>query len=388
MNPLCAKLISFVGGLLLLCSICCGQAARDIFEGGETALARGDLRAAELAFQSVLRIEPNSVPALANLGVVYMRQRLWMRALQQFQMAEHLAPHNAGLELNIGLAQFRQGDYAAAQSAFQEALRTTPSSVQAQYLLALSYFAEQKYGEAAGNFEPLWAQENTSMPYLYVLALSANKAGQQKWEQQALQRMFEIGQNTAAYHLFLGRAWLLRQRDSEALKELRQAEQLDPKLPFVHFSLGTIYAAAGNYLGAKAEFEADAAREPDLADNQEQLAELSLKLDRPQEAEQQFRKSVKLNPRSARSYLGLAKIEKANGQYSEALSDVSMACQLDGESASAYYLRAQILTSLKRSAEAEVDFATSTRLRQSTRDQLQQEITGRPTLDVQIALPQ
>ncbi len=193
-------------------------------------------------------------------------------------------------------------------------------------MIGLCYFATEKYSEAAAALKPLWSSQNDKMPYLYVLALSANKAHEPKLERQALERMYQVGSGSAEYHLFLGRAWLLRQRDNEALKELAEAARLDPKLPFVHYSMGTIYTGDGDYIRAQAEFLEDAAIEPDLASNYEELGTISLKLERPAEAEKYFRRAVELNPRSADSYLQLAKIHKADHQLRKGAEGVGRGC--------------------------------------------------------------
>lgn len=364
------------------------NSAAAVFSEGQAALATGDLAAAEADFRKVLATEPDSVPAQANLGVVYMRHKNWSQALEEFRKAEHLAPNTPGIEINIGLAYFHQELFAAAINPFQSVLERDPSSLQARYLIGLCYFATEQYGAAATALKPLWASENGKMTYLYMLALSASKANEPDLERQALQRMYQVGSDSAEYHLFLGRAWLLRQRDNEAVKELSEAARLDPKLPFVHYSLGTIYSRAGNYTQAQAEFLQDAAIEPDLALNYEELGAICLKLERPAEAEHYFRRAVELNPRLAGSDLALAKIYKANHQDEEALKSLDAAAKVDADSASLHYLRAQTLMQLHRQAEARAEFAISARLRKSTRDRLEEQVSGQSSLDAQIGLAQ
>ncbi|MDQ2844369.1 MAG: tetratricopeptide repeat protein, partial [Acidobacteriota bacterium] len=147
-----------------------------IFAQGQAALTKGDLATAETYFRQVLEREPNSVPAQANLGVVYMRRRQWTKALEQFQTAERLAPGNPGLEIDIGLAYFRQEDFTAAIKPFEAVLQNNPSSLQARYLVGLCLFATEKYSQAIESLKSLWSSENNKMTYLYVLALTANKA--------------------------------------------------------------------------------------------------------------------------------------------------------------------------------------------------------------------
>jgi len=362
------------------------QNPADIFAAGQAALAKGDLNAAESAFRSVLKIQPDSLPARANLGVVYMRRKNWTRALAEFQVAEKQAPGNAGLELNIGLVHFHRGEFAAAITPFQSVIANHPDSLQARYLLGLCYFATEKYQPATDELKPLWEAENGELPYLYVLALCANKSSDASLEKQALDRLFEVGHGSAEYHLFMGRAWLMRQRDQEAAEELRKAAQMDPKLPFVHYSLGMIAVGQGDYAQAKAEFTKDLAVEPGLSFDYEEIGAACLKLDQPGEAEQAFRHAIQLDTSAASAYLGLAKIYNASGRYAQALVNLNRVEKLDDQSASVHYLKAQSLTHLNRRAEAKAEFEVSARLRRSTRDRLEEQVSARPAVDAQMGL--
>ena len=174
---------------LFVSESCFAQQAALVFSEGQEALAKGDLETAEKDFRSVLQAEPQSIAARANLGVVYMRRRLWERALAEFRIAERSAPGNPGIAVNIGLAYFHQANYLAAIPEFETVLRQNASSEQARYLLGLCYFGTEAYLKAIDTLQPLWDAESGKMPYLYVLAMTANKAGRTDIEQRALDRM-------------------------------------------------------------------------------------------------------------------------------------------------------------------------------------------------------
>src|ERR1700747_1747992 len=74
-----------------------------IFQRAQDALSRNQLDAAERDFLQVLRLDPSSGAAYANLGVVYMRRKQWDKALAMLHKAEPLMPNVAGIRLNIGL---------------------------------------------------------------------------------------------------------------------------------------------------------------------------------------------------------------------------------------------------------------------------------------------
>jgi tetratricopeptide (TPR) repeat protein len=210
------------------------------------------------------------VGAHGNLAVVYMRRREWRPALTELRAAEHLAPKIPGIRLNIGLVYYRQADYRQAIGPFESVLRDQESS-QARYLLGLCYFFTERYADAAATLQPLWPQESENLNYLYVVSIAANQAGRVELDQQATARMIEVGQDTALFHLIIGKAHLAHEEDSRAFDELQHAARIDPKLPFVHYFLGTLYRRRNDLEAAKQEFLKDAAIEPDVAYDYDQL---------------------------------------------------------------------------------------------------------------------
>ncbi|MEY2414364.1 MAG: hypothetical protein QOD84_2970, partial [Acidobacteriaceae bacterium] len=193
---------------------------RELFQAGEAALKSGDLEKAEKCFQGVLAIDPRSAGAFANLGVVYMRRRQWPAALEALNKAKKLAPQVAGIRLNIGLVYYRQNNFSAAVEPFTSVVRDVPASLQARYLLGLCYFFTQRYAEAAAELEPLWPQESDQLNYLYVLGIAADEAHQAELSQRALAKLVAIGQNSATFHLLMGKAHINREEYDDAIREL------------------------------------------------------------------------------------------------------------------------------------------------------------------------
>ena len=80
----------------------------------------------------------------------------------------------------------------------------------------------------------------------------------------------------------------------------------------------------------------------------------------------------------------MAKLLRARGDAAAALQHINAAEHLSPESASVHYLKAQILKLAGQEAEARKELATASRIQKSTRDKLQQEISGKKTLDPQM----
>ena len=357
---------------------------RQIFERGQHSLDAGDLAAAEKDFRAVLAAEPDSVGAHGNLAVVYMRRKQWPAALSELQAAAQRAPKMAGIRLNIGLVYYRQADYQRAIQPFESVVRDQPDSTQARYLLGLCYFFNERYAEAAQTLEPLWPRESENLNYLYVVSIAANKAGLADLDRRATTRLIEAGHDSAEFHMIVGKAHVGARMYDRAMDEFQQAARIDPKLPLVHYFLGTEYRRQNDFERARQEFLKDIAIAPDVAYDYDELGTVCYALNQIPEAERYFKEALRLDPGMGTSDYGLAKIYKQQGKYAAALEALRAAGAIDSRSSSVYYLRGQILFAMGRREEAKSQFDEAARLKQATRDELERKISGQHPADPQL----
>jgi tetratricopeptide (TPR) repeat protein len=345
----------------------------------------GDLAAAEKDFRAVLAAEPDNVGAHGNLAVVLMRRKRWSAALSELRAAERLAPRMPGIRLNIGLVYYRQADYGHAIEPFESVVRDQPESTQARYLLGLCYFFKERYAEAAQTLEPLWPRESANLNYLYVVSIAANKAGFTDLDRRATSRLIEVGHDSAAFHLIVGKAHVAGGMYDRAMEEFQQAVAIDPKLPLVHYFLGTEYRRQNDFERAKQEFLKDIAIAQDVPYDYDELGAVCYALNQIPEAERYFKEALRLDAGLGTSDYGLAKIYKQQGKYAAALDVLRAAGAIDPQSSSVYYLRGQILFAMGRRSEAKSQFDQAVRLKQATRDELERKIGGQHPSDPQLA---
>jgi tetratricopeptide (TPR) repeat protein len=285
--------------------------------------------------------------------------------------------------LNIALVYYRQNRFDQAIPPLESALHDEPANTQAAYLLALCNVFTDRYAAAVPLIEKLWDTHSSDLAFLYVAAVAADGAHRADLEKKAIDRMIAVGQDSAEMHLYMGKAYLSRQQHDKAINELQTAARLNPKLPFVHYYLGAALRHSGELERARAEFLADLAVEPDVALDYDQLGAIASALSQPAEAERYFRQALRLNPDLASSQFGLAKVLRERGDTAGALQHLEAAGRLDPASASVHYLRAQVLRAAGRQTEASQEFAAAARIQKTTRDKLQQVISGTSTPDPQ-----
>jgi tetratricopeptide (TPR) repeat protein len=361
--------------------------ARAVFNEGVEALRSGQFAKAEENFRRVIKLDPASTAAHIDLGVAYMRERRWSDALGELRRAEQMSPQEPGIKLNVGLAYYRQNQFSSAIEPLSAAVHLAPNSVQARYLLGLCYFFQRSYAPAVSTLQPLWESESSNLNYLYVLSVAAHKSTNALFEQRAFDQMLAVGQNTAEFHLFAGKALLAEGSPYQAAQEFKASIAAQPNLPMAHYFLGRTYLERREYPLAEAEFKKDVVLEPDLPYNYEDLARLYAETNQISKSELNYRQALTLDETLADSYVGLAKLYRDSGRWADALRMLDSAVDLAPDSSSVHYLRATVLTHLGDKAGAGREFTETAQLNAKSHQQ-QQPYRGDEVADAQKAAPE
>ena len=207
---------------------------------------------------------------------------------------------------------------------------------------------------------------------------AANKAGKSEIEDRALARFVELGQNTAEYHMLMGKAALNRDELIRPIAELQKAVQLDPNLPYVHFNLGLAYMARTDFEHARDEFLRDIAIEPDVAFNYDRLGTTYSYLQDDAKAEENFKEALRRDSHLASSYFGLARVYQREGKFTEALAAVNSAEKIDPGNSNYHNLKGQVLIRLGRAKEGQAELQKATQLLEASRQRRHNEMNEGP----------
>jgi tetratricopeptide (TPR) repeat protein len=379
----------------LACGLLCGGQgptpspdAATAFRLGVSALAAGDLDQAERDFNLVVRQDPSSGSAHANLGVVQMRRRSWDGALAELKKAAALSPQMVGIRLNMGLAFYHQGDFSAAIPEFAAVLQHEQRSTQPRYLLGLCYFFTESYKQAMDTLAQLWDQQSSNLTYLYVLGGAANKARNTALEVKAFQRMAEVGDGSPLFLLYSGKAALGKQDLTTAEHQLRAAVAAEPRLPMAHYFLARALAEQHRSREAREQLLEDIAIEPDVQWSYDELGRACLELGLTEEAEHAFRQAIERDRTLCTAYIGLAGIFRDAERYQDELDMLDRAGALQAHSASIHFMRGKALMNLHQPERAREEFRIAGGLQRNYYDQLAQPNAGSQAAEAQTAIPE
>jgi len=118
-------------------------------ERAAEAMHKGQLASAAEALRQALIIDPHSIVALNNLGIVLSREGKPEEAIPLYEEVLKARPDNAATKRNLAIAHFKAQQYAPAWRLLEPMATQFPTDFQILDLSGLSLFALDRYAEAA-----------------------------------------------------------------------------------------------------------------------------------------------------------------------------------------------------------------------------------------------
>jgi tetratricopeptide (TPR) repeat protein len=338
--------------------------AEQAFEHAVALQQSGRWTEAEQAYRTYLKSYGPKAETLANLGAVLVRQERFSDAIEAYSAALKLAPGLLPVRLNLGLAYFKSGQLEPAAGAFSRVLEKQPGHAQARQLRAMSLLELERYEEAAQDYAALMPSQDANVRL--GLASAYLRLKRTREAQEIMETLFES--DTAEVKLLLGQIHVENGQYDEAQKALHRALELNPKLPTVHLSLGSIHWQQRDTAAAIAEWRKELALHPESFQANYTLGTaLGLSPDHRQEASRLLRKAVAIKPASPIALYQLAKLVWQS-KNREAIALLERSTRADPDYRQAHYLLGTIYQSLGRKQEAAREFAEVRRIANATID--------------------
>ena len=212
----------------------------------------GRAQEAEATMQQAIRLRPGYWPTYQRLGVFYLDQRQYEKSVHSLLTGIAIAPNVPALYYNLGAVYFTQNRWVEAGVEFEKSLAIRPTALAYSNLGTVRFF-EGKFQEAAEQFQHATKLQPNN-------AINWGNLGDALWQLpsereralQAFQRAAvlaseqlsldatndELRETYALYLVKLG-------RKKEALAEIKQALEHNPKDASVRFFAARVYATVG-----------------------------------------------------------------------------------------------------------------------------------------------
>ena len=218
-------------------------------------LDQGQFDRAIAEFQAVIQLDPGDAQAHYNLGLAYQKQDKLDEAAAAYLKSIQLDPNLADAHINLGLVYKTQGKPDQAIAAYQEAIRIDPDNDTAHYNLALSYYGQGQLDQAIAEYRQTVRLNPDHADAYYNLGRTYYEQGKLDEAIDAWQESIRIDPADSMAHNNVGRAYFEQGRLDEAVAALIKASSLDVENPLPRFNLGLVYREQGLIRQAIAELE-------------------------------------------------------------------------------------------------------------------------------------
>jgi len=304
------------------------EGREDFFQGRALLFDKKFPEAAQLLEQSV-RIDPGGAYGFNALGIAYLEQAQYDKAIPAFHDAVKRAQHWSYPLHNEALAYVELGDYKSAIRAYQDAIKLTPQYSYLPYNLGLVYQRLNRRNDAEAAYrKALQLAPNSAEPYNALGTLKASQGKRTEAEQFYRTALEKNPSLLPARHNL---ALLLadeKNRQKEAIQLWRENLTQSPDYIASRLSLAATLAASGDNAGAIDEYQKVLSAKPDYAGARLALAGLLVKTGANDRALDLLRQLSKQDTQNPTIFEQIGDLESARHNSAEARSAYQSALAL------------------------------------------------------------
>ena len=292
---------------------------RENFFNGRAQLFEKNYSGAASMLEQSVRFDPSAAYGYNALGIAYLEQAQYDKAIPAFKDAAHRAQHWSYPLHNEALAYQETGDFTDAIKAYQQAMRLTPQYSYLPYNLGLLYQRMNRKKDAENAYrKAMMLAPDSAEPYNALGTLKASEGKAQDAEGLYRNALQHNPQSLSARHNLAVLLVSEKNRRDEALMlwqdNLRQSPDYLPS----RLSLAEALASGGDNPGAIEQYRQVLALKPDYIAAHMALAQLLNKTGDAEGALTQLRAAVSGDPQNAATFEQIGDIEAARGRIAEA----------------------------------------------------------------------
>lgn len=275
-------------------------------------------QAAGLLVRSV-RLDPAAAYSLNALGIAWLEQADYRRAILAFQDASRRAPHWAYPLHNLALAHAELGQAESAIAAYQQAMRLAPAHFYIPYNLGLLYQRLNRNKDAEAAYRKALALSPDHPDAYNALGSLRAAEGRRKEAEEFYRKALEKDpQFAAARHNLAALLAERRETSAEAIRLWRENLSGAPDYLPSRLALAETLAKEGQAAGAIEQYRSVLKLRPEYLAARLALAELLAQSGNPEEAVAELREALKTRPRNTRIYEQLGDVEQHRNRTAEA----------------------------------------------------------------------
>jgi tetratricopeptide (TPR) repeat protein len=339
---------------------------QQLYSEARAAQQHGDSTTAIAKYKAMIKAAPHLAAAYNNLGMLYFNEHDYPHAAEVLKRGLELNPEMPTASAMLGMSYFQLGEHEKAEPLLRAALRANPSDDGVEMILCQTLINLKKYDQAASYLNNLLERNPKDQQAWYLLGKTYLQMSE-----NALARVNEIDPNSIVAHEIAGEIDESMHNYDLALVEYKKAIDLDPHQPGTHFHMANAYWLTGKWASAEEEFKAELLNDPNNCTARWKLANAMLEAqDSAQDALAELNQAIDRCPALMQAHADRGRALIRLGKHSEALPDLLAAEKDSPDEPSIHFLLASVYRAQGKSAGAQQEMQTYSRLLNEARDAL------------------
>lgn len=250
------------------------------------------------ALRAYAKTHPQSDDAAYLLAYISFRQGKPKESLQLFSQASKLKPPSANDLMIVALDYVLLSDYSDAAHYLESSLAMNPEDVETRYHLGRVRYQQNQFDLAIAAFQEVIKRDPANVKAYDNLGLSLEAKNQVDPAIAAYRKAIELDKAGASRseqpYLNLGSLFARSNRLGEAIPLLTDASEIAPKEFKVRYELAKAYFDSQNFDSARAQAEEAVKLNPNESSGHYLLGRIYQRLNRKEQAQEQFRLTAAL----------------------------------------------------------------------------------------------
>lgn len=304
-------------------------------------------------FERLSAYDPDYEPAYCHRILAYSELGEHDRAEEMFYLAQQLDEDCPHCFCHVGVSLAQRGEYEQAIACWKRVLDLEPDFVGIKQRIAQAYRVQGDRELARDYYLAEIREDPGNTDLLFELGELHLEAGAIGPAVAKFRQIIELEPDHIPAHLASAEILLRNERPELALESLRSVEALDEECPGLELRIGEAYLLMGQDDTALYHLEKAAARTPDNTRTLMALGNCMLRLDRPGDGADLFRRILASNERDADAHHNLGVCCFLLGQYDNALEHFVRAVDLKPDFVMAMHKAALVCIRLAKWRQAE-----------------------------------
>jgi tetratricopeptide (TPR) repeat protein len=345
---------------------------QELYAQAKAAQQRNDNATAIEKYRAMIKLAPHLAAAYNNLGMLYFNEHDFANAAEVLERGLKLHEKMPTAAAMLGMSYYQLGRNEEAEPLVRAALKANPTDDHAEMVLAQVQIRLRKYEEATQTLNHFLSRNPKDQQAWYLLGKTYLQMSQ-----DSLAKINAIDPDSVVAHEISGEIDESMHNYDLALVEYKKAVDLAPKEPGTHMHMANAYWLIGKWGSAETEFKTELSIDPNNCTAHWKLANSMLEANESNDdALAELNQAIDRCPTLMQARVDRARALIRLGKQVDAKPDLEMAVKESPSEPSIHFLLASVYRSEGKSADAQQEMQTYSRLQREARESVAGQATG------------